>query len=441
MSVKAFCYQSSHRIMTGLYQELGLQPNHNYQPSGHNAARVMSLKLAGINPHYLSAIIGLRDQLTMWAGLDDKSKIRVGWAGTNILLEIPKPPQYWRQVTIEILEERRMIRRGPVVTLGLGLQDDPKRINFREAAIAHVLISGQTRSGKTNTQKLIGWNLVRNTDPAEARLIIFDVAKRGYKWRDFSSASSAVVHLAHPVITDLEEADQVLAWLSMEIERRAEGGYTTPRLFCLIDELKALTDDSKVAAKYLARIASVGGEFGLHLVLATQYPQVKLLGGSSELKRNITTRLCGKVDDATAAANALGLAGTGAESLQGYGDFLLKDFGGLSRLTVAKIEERHIEKLPRAEANRLDLPTSDITHNGPLSRANHNQPDCLKPEEIAPVLFQWGAQPTGINKIQTLAGGVGSKKARRIQRFVKEIIRLAQNNGIEQIEFSKLGLE
>ena len=73
------------------------------------------------------------------------------------------------------------------------------------------------------------------------------------------------------------------------------------------DELKALTDDSKLATDYLAKLASIGGEFGLHLVLSTQYPQIKMLG-SAELKRNITTRLCGKVDDAHAAGTA-GAAG------------------------------------------------------------------------------------------------------------------------------------
>ena len=436
MGVKDFCYGSSHRVMAGLRQELGLRAGLNYRPSGHNAARVMSLRLADINPHYLPNVLSLRDQLTMWAGLDDKSAVRIGWAGTNIVIEIPKPPQYWKQVTIESLQERRMIRRGPVVTLGLGLQDDPKRINFKEAAMAHVLISGQTRSGKTNTQRLIGWNIVRNTNPAEAQLIIFDVAKRGYKWRDFGQ----VTHLAHPVITEIGEADSVLAWLVAEIERRAEQGYTQPRLFCLIDELKALTDDSKVAASYLSRIASVGGEFGLHLVLATQYPQVKMLG-SAELKRNVTTRLCGKVDDANAAANALGLPGTGAETLQGYGDFLLRDFNGISRLTVARVENHHIADLPRSEVKRLTLPTAEVVHNGPRIKLAANQPDCLTAQEIGPVLFQWGDRPTGINKIQSQAGGVGSKKARRIQRFIIDLTKLAQAHQIETINFNQLGIE
>lgn len=437
MSVKEFCYTAGYRIMAGLRQELGLRPGVNYHPSGHNAARVMSLKLAGVNPHYLPAIVGMRDQLTMWAGLDDKAKIRIGWLGTNILVEIPKPPEFWRAVTIETLARRRMIRRGPVVTLGLGLQDDPKRINFKEAAIAHVLISGQTRSGKTNAQKLMAWNIVHNTDPTESQLLIFDAAKRGFKWRDFEN----VDHLGHPLITDVPDAERALAWLVTEIERRAEGGYTAPRLFCVIDELKALTDDSRQAGQYLARIASVGGEFGLHLILATQYPQVKLLGGRAELKRNVTTRLCGRVDDATAAVNALGVAGSGAETLQGYGDFLLKDFDGLSRLTVAKIESRHVDSLPRGHGHRLNIPATDPLAGQLPQRARRQQPDCLTPAEIAPVLFQWGGRPTGINKIQAQAGGVGSKKASRIQTFVKQLIALAHEQGVDRLDFADLGVD
>jgi hypothetical protein len=62
-------------------------------------------------------------------------------------------------------------------------------------------------------------------------------------------------------------------------------------------------------------------------------------------------------------------------------------------------------------------------------------------QEIGPVLFQWGDRPTGINKIQSQAGGVGSKKARRIQQFIIDLIKSAQANQIETINFSQLGIE
>lgn len=422
MSVSSFAYSASHRVMAGLAQEVGLRPGLNYRPTGYNSARVVLLKLTDINPHYLGQIQALQKQLTMWAGLDDKTSVRIGWQGTNILIEIPKPPPYWAQVTIESMEARRMIRRGPIATLGLGLQDDPKRINFKEEAMAHVFITGQTRSGKTNAQRLIAWNLAHNTTPDEARIIIFDVAKSGYKWRDFNG----LAHLAHPVVVDVPEADAVLSWLNREIARRAGTGQTSPRLFILIDELKALADDSGVAANYLARIASVGGEFGIHLILATQYPQIKMLG-SAELKRNVTTRLCGKVDDANAAANALGLPSSGAESLQGYGDFLLRDFNGLSRMTVAKIEAGHVAKLDRGAGQTLDLSGVDV---GNAPDVAPSAAESYHPEHVAMALFR----PTGVNAmaraIREDSGSCSNERAARIRRFAGLMWAWAEQNGI-----------
>lgn len=416
MNLKRFCYQSSYGIMRGLAQELKILPHRHYRPSGNNSARVNTLKLSGINPHYLAKITGMTNELTMFAGLDDKHKVRIGWQGANILIEIPKPAPLWKQVTIENLEQRHYIRKGAIATIGLGLQDEPKRIDFKEASMAHVFITGQTRSGKTNGQRLIAWNLARNTAPDEAKLIIFDVAKKGFNWSDFGNVAS----LAHPIITEIDEADKVLAWLGQEIDKRGAERRTAPKLFILVDELKALAGDSKVASGYLARIASVGGEFGLHLILSTQYPQIGMLG-SAELKRNVTTRLCGKVDDSQSAVNALGIAGSGAESLQGYGDFLLKDFNGLSRLTMAKIEESHVAKLDRIETiPTLNLPEDDTVNQGSLPA---NLPESLEPEQVAVALFR----PMGINRLSKKLS-IGNTKAKRVKMFADGIRNWAKNN-------------
>jgi DNA segregation ATPase FtsK/SpoIIIE-like protein len=171
-----------------------------------------------------------------------------------------------------------------------------------------------------------------------------------------------------------------------------------------------------VATDYLSRIASVGGEFGLHLILSTQYSQIQMLG-SSELKRNVTTRLCGKVDSADAATNALGIKDSGAETLGGYGDFLLRDTDNLSRLTVAHIQPKHIEQLERAEIEPLELPEADTVSNGPYA-------DPLQPEQVALALFE----PMSINKLQK-ALSIGGQKATRVRQFADEIRAWAMNNG------------
>ncbi len=414
--LRTFCYNASHRVMTGLAQELRISPNVHYRPAGYNASRVLSLRLVGVNPAYLPKVKNLQSQLAMWAGLSDEYSVRIGHDAYSVIVEIPKPKAHWKQVTIEDLEKRHFFRQGAIATLGLGLQGEPMRINFNDKAMAHVFVTGQTRSGKTNTERLIAWNLAKNCSPDVAKMLIFDVVKRGFKWADFGN----VANLLHPIITDIETANKVLSWLTQEIDERAEKRYTKPRIFILIDELKALLDDSKVAEGYLSRIASVGGEFGLHLILSTQYSQITMLK-SSELKRNVTTRLCGRVDDSQAAVNALGIKDTGAETLGGYGDFLLKDLSGLSRLTVAHIQAEHIATLPRSSIKPLELPDNNMVDTG----AKRGRPQAeIKPDEVALSLFQ----PTGITAMCNTMS-IGPSKAKRIKTFADEIRTWALNHG------------
>jgi hypothetical protein len=143
--------------------------------------------------------------------------------------------------------------------------------------------------------------------------------------------------------------------------------------------------------------------------------------GSAELKRNVTTRLCGKVDDAQAAVNALGIADSGAETLQGYGDFLLKDIAGLNRLTVAHLQEKHVSQLPRAEVTWLDLPDLDAVNEGVRPR---NEPVPPEPEEIALALFE----PIGINKLARQLK-TGNNRATRIKEYAERIHTWALAHG------------
>ncbi len=415
--LKQWSYAASNRIMLGLAQELNITPGTHYHPSGYNSSRVLSLRLSGLNPHYLGRVKSMQASLTMWAGLDEKHPVRITQTGGALVIEVPKPGPFWKHLLASDLP----LRRGLIATLGLGLRDEPKRVNFGEPAMAHTFITGQTRSGKTNTQRLLAWNIAHNTTPEDAKIFIFDVAKRGYKWADFGNVAA----LAHPVITTVQEADSVLSWLTQEIIRRADERRITPRLFAFVDELKALTDDSKVAVDYLARIASVGGEFGLHLILSTQYPQIQMLK-SAELKRNVTTRLCGKVDDATAALNALGVSDSGAESLQGYGDFLLKDFNGLTRLTVAHLQDCNVTELPRGEVGRLELPDSDTVNDGPKTGRPSDE---WTGEQIGLALFK---QPS-INGLQKELG-IGGSKATRLKRLADDIRQWAISNGYTCLE-------
>jgi hypothetical protein len=426
-NLRQFCLLSGQGIIRGLSQELKIYPGQHYKPVGYNSARVMTLQLRGINPTYLANISTMSDQLTMWSGMAKKYKVRISYSGRNIYIEIPKPPQYWKQITLDYLQERHLLKLGNIATLGLGLQDQPMRIDFGKPDIAHLFIVGQTRSGKTNTQQLIAWELCKNG----AKVILIDVAKKNFKWGIFSKVSN----LIYPLCVELSETEKILAWCCQEIDKRANSVDVIQPIFIIIDELKTLVDDSELAKQYLSKIAATGGEFGFHLILSTQYPQINMLG-SAELKRNVTTRLCGRVDDNQAATNALGIKNSGAAALQGYGDFLLKDDDGLNRLTIARIEDKHIAQLSRVETvEPVEIPDDDIVNSGPKPV---NVPDLLEPEQVALALFK----PMGINRLSKELS-IGSAKAKRVKEFaekqkkwaIKQGYQTSDNHGWQQFEY------
>jgi len=424
-TVKEHAYRVTLRVMAGLQEHVGISPNVHYLPKGRNSPRVICLALAGIHPSYLDKIRASREKLSMWAQLSDQDKLRVSFQGTNISIEIPKPKRFWTQVTVESLTHQHAIRRGLVATLGSGLQGEPLRIDFRQGDVAHVLLAGQTRSGKTNAQRLIAWMIAANNSPDEAKMVVVDVAKRGMRWADFNE----IPHMAHPVITDLALAENLLTWLLKEADERARRRVSSPRLFVFIDELAALLEDSNVAGPALTRLAATSGEVGIHLILATQHPHVKLLG-SSDLKYNLNVRLVGRVGDASMSSNAVGLPAAGAESLLGYGDMLIRDGGGVRRLTMAKLEDRHVAMLQYRNGHGGNgvLPLADIS---PAETEDGDGAESLKPvgpEVAGKLLANWTDRNImGLDKIKRLSGG-NETFNRRKQEYMVGLIRQLQED-------------
>ena len=91
----------------------------------------------------------------------------------------------------------------------------------------------------------------------------------------------------------------------------------------------------------VARIAQRGREAGIHLVACTQKPTASLIG--SAVKANFPVRLVGLVAGADEARYATGVAGSGAEKLEGRGDFLLVAGGETVRFQAAWLGKADLE--------------------------------------------------------------------------------------------------
>ena len=125
-----------------------------------------------------------------------------------------------------------------------------------------------------------------------------------------------------------------LRWLEAEMERRQELDISRPRIVLVLDELAdLLMQGGQELQVHLARLAQRGRSAGISIIACTQKPTATAIG--SLVKANFPVRLVGRVTSAEEARVASGMGGTGAEKLNGHGDFVLVAAGQKVRFQAA----------------------------------------------------------------------------------------------------------
>ncbi len=384
MNSQTFYRQTATAIAAYLMQELDIRPGVHWRiRNATSGPRVLTLAV-NINPRYARKIASMSEALSMAAGLDKNAHIRIGRGNRGTLaFEIPKPQVLWFNVSVNSLPRRR----GLLASVGLDNEHRPALVDFANPMSPHILGCGATGSGKTNLLKLLTYRLAIQNEPDQVEFVLIDTRKRGVNWRGFEG----IPHLGHSVITDENEALRALSWACAEIDRRSESGRKFPHVFVGIDELQALLDKdicpvADEIGALLKDLTATGREFNVHCILGIQNPTAAMMGGKADLKRNVVRRVVGKMDSATAAHVACGIADTGAEHLTGMGDML--SIPDVKRLTVALLTEKDIARLPRAESVRsLDLSQyEDVDHV--LDQADNEgkagrHPDPVEPSHLA----------------------------------------------------------
>jgi DNA segregation ATPase FtsK/SpoIIIE-like protein len=423
-----FYQRTASAIADYLWQEIKIHPRRgDYRiAAATSGPRVLCLSIL-INPRYAPRVISLSEQLSMAAGLDPSESVRIarGRRG-SLMVEIPKPPAMWYNVPVTAQPPRR----GLMASLGLDGEHRPALVDFANPLTPHCLVAGTAGSGKTNVQRVLIYDLARQNSPDAVRFLLVDTRKRGSAWLPFAR----LPHLAHALITEETEALRMLAWAVAEIDRRATSGRRRPRVFIGIDEAQALLDRAEFV-KPVADLAAVGREFGIHVLLALQNPTATHLGDTS-IKRNLTTRLVGRVDSAQAANVAAGVKGSGAELLTGAGDMLLVVPAGIKRMTAALLTDTDTDRLPHAEeVGRLDLDEyEDLDHvldqadNAAASAAS--EADAMRSIGLDPAQVAWAlAHPDDSQRAMYERFRVGFPKIRRVQGFAREVLAELQRLG------------
>ena len=163
------------------------------------------------------------------------------------------------------------------------------------------------------------------------------------------------------------------------------------------------------------RLTSLGREFGIHVIAATQHPTVEAVG-SSIAKANFTMRLVGRAANADAARVA---GHKDARFLLGDGDFLAVGAGPDVRLQVALIDERQLCQLPRRETTpKLDL---DLDLDRVVDMCDDFDP---VPEHVAQQMIA----PAGIHALKS-QHHIGQAKAQRVRDFADRLLAHLRQRG------------
>ncbi|MBR0402983.1 DNA translocase FtsK 4TM domain-containing protein [Candidatus Saccharibacteria bacterium] len=299
---------------------------------------------SGVN---LSKIVSRDKELALNLAVD-KIRIEAPIPGTrSVGVELPNI----RPADVRlrgVLESDEWKHATDALTFAVGKDISGKAVVANLAKMPHLLIAGTTGSGKSvMTNTLISSLLYRNA-PSDMKLIIVDPKQvEMVQYND-------IPHLLTPIINSTDKALSAMNWAVNEMERRytemakekvrniidynkkmankpvevadkdgneqKQDGGKMPYIVIIIDEMADLMMMAgKDLEMLIVRIAQKGRAAGIHLVLATQRPEVKVITGL--IKANIPGRIAFAVGSAIDSRIMLDM--TGAEKLLGKGDMLM----------------------------------------------------------------------------------------------------------------------
>ena len=292
---------------------------------------------AGVN---LSKILSRDKELALNLAVD-KIRIEAPIPGTrSVGVEIPNA----RSADVRlrgVLESSDWKKSTDPLAFAVGKDISGKAVIANLAKMPHLLIAGTTGSGKSVMTNTLITSLLYRNSPSDMKLIIVDPKQvEMAQYQD-------IPHLLTPIITQTEKALSAMKWAVGEMERRytlmadekvkniadynakiasqsskddEQKSSKMPYIVIVIDEMADLMMMAgKDLEMLIVRIAQKGRAAGIHLVLATQRPEVKVITGL--IKANIPGRIAFAVG--SQMDSRIMLDQGGAEKLLGKGDMLL----------------------------------------------------------------------------------------------------------------------
>ena len=253
------------------------------------------------------------------------------------------------------------------VVIGRTIQNE--NYTFDLAKMPHLLVAGATGMGKSVGLNAIVTSLLYRKHPSELKFVMIDP-----KMVEFSIYAKLERHFLakmesedEAIVTDSKKAVYVLNSLVEEMSRRLElcklagvrniveynakfvsrnlnpqkGHRFLPYIVVIIDEYADLIMTAKEVEVPVMRLAQKARAVGIHLIVATQRPDVKVITGN--IKANFPARIAFRVQQMIDSRTILDQPG--ANQLIGRGDMLFSNNGELTRIQCALVDTPEVTRL------------------------------------------------------------------------------------------------
>jgi S-DNA-T family DNA segregation ATPase FtsK/SpoIIIE len=261
---------------------------------------------------------------------------------------VVKRPRPRRVLLGPLLEQKRdwlLQRPGRFI---VGQQPDGEILcaDLSDSSTPHVLVAGQSGSGKSVLLQSIVAGLLQFHSPEAIRFVLVDPKRVTFNGASFRSAIAA--HLEGPIRSGLEDTLPVVEQLVelmeeryqlfeaaqvMDIEEFNEQASPSERLnrrVLVVDEFQDLFTDKNATQTFFAGVKRLGSKAraaGVHLVLATQRPDRDTV--PPIIKANLGGKIALQV--ASQPNSKIILDKVGAERLLGKGDLMASLGRGIVR--------------------------------------------------------------------------------------------------------------
>ncbi|MGY0034747.1 DNA translocase FtsK [Pedobacter sp. NJ-S-72] len=246
--------------------------------------------------------------------------------------------------------------------------------------LPHLLIAGATGQGKSVCLNAILFSLLYKKHPSQLKLVLIDTnnLELGLFRKIEQHFLAKLKGATKTVVSDKLNAINTLNGLAIELDERYDllknagvrqikeynqkfidrqlnpnnGDRFLPYIVVVIDEFAELLMDNHEIELVISRLAQLGRAAGIHLIISTQRPSVKIITGT--IKANFTARLAFRVTSAIDSRTILD--GSGAELLNGNGDMLLSTGAEIIHLQGAFVDTTEVERVNEFIGNQQGYP-------------------------------------------------------------------------------------